>query len=220
MGRSGGAVAAIDVLALDRGGAHLPARLTAATATPERAWPDAISAAVFQQALADLTAAYRNIFASVAGRRKTPRPAGPGSGPARTAGRPSGSPPTPVRVLTSGKLRLPKIGDVPVRWSRPPPGGPGPGFRRLGRRRDHRPLERTGTLRLGRRHRNGSAHHRVHRHNHHPAQPTANGRTDPARSGARLLAARGERLKPGTGGWPMIPSQRMVTPGHCVDPDC
>ena len=33
MGRSGGAVAAIDVLALDRGGAHLPARLTAATAT-------------------------------------------------------------------------------------------------------------------------------------------------------------------------------------------
>ena len=128
MGRSGGAVAAFDVLALDRGGAHLPARLTAATATPHRAWPDAVSAAVFQQALADLTAAYRNIFASVAGRRKTPRPAGPGSGPARTAGRPSGSPPTPVRVLTSGKLRLPKIGDVPVRWSRPPPAGLGPGF--------------------------------------------------------------------------------------------
>jgi len=41
VGRSGGAVAAFDVLALDRGGAHLPARLTAATATPERAWPDA-----------------------------------------------------------------------------------------------------------------------------------------------------------------------------------
>jgi hypothetical protein len=31
-------------------------------------------------------------------------------------------------VLTSGKLRLPKIGDVPVRWSRPPPAGLGPGF--------------------------------------------------------------------------------------------
>ena len=85
MGRSGGAVAAIDVLALDRGGAHLPARLTAATATPERAWPDAISAAVFQQALADLTAAYRNIFASVAGRRKTPRPAGGPCGTGPTA---------------------------------------------------------------------------------------------------------------------------------------
>ena len=31
-------------------------------------------------------------------------------------------------MLTSGKLRLPKIGDVPVRWSRPPPAGLGPGF--------------------------------------------------------------------------------------------
>ena len=68
------------MLALDREG-RLSARLTAATATPERAWPDAISAAVFQQALADLTAAYRNIFASVAGRRKTPGPAGPGPVP-------------------------------------------------------------------------------------------------------------------------------------------
>ena len=83
MGRSGGAVAAFDVLALDRGGAHLPARLTAAAANPERAWPDAVSAAVFQQALADRTAAYRDIFASVAGRRKTPGPAGPGPVPHR-----------------------------------------------------------------------------------------------------------------------------------------
>jgi putative transposase len=67
---------------------------------PERAWPGAVSPVVLQQALADLNAAYRNIFASVA------------AGGAR------------FKVLASGKLRLPKIGDVAVRWSRPPPSEP------------------------------------------------------------------------------------------------
>lgn len=60
-------------------------------------------------------------------------------------------------------------------------------------------VERAGTLRLGRRHRNHSAHHPVHRRGHHPAQPAGNGRTDPARPDAGLLAAHGERLKPGIG---------------------
>ena len=219
MGRSGGPAAAFDVLALDREG-RLSARLTAATATPERAWPDAVSAAVFQQALADLTAAYRNIFASVAGRRKTPRPAGPGSGPARTAGRPSGSPPTPVRVLTSGKLRLPKIGDVPVRWSRPPPAGLGPGF---GGSVDVETIDPWNVPgRYGWVGGIGTAAHITASTGTITillSQPQMPG-TDPARSDARLLAARGERLKPGTGGWPMIPSRRMVTLGHRVDPDC
>ena len=49
---------------------------------------------------------------------------------------------------------------VPARRQPAVPGGPGLGFRRLGRRRGHRPMERAGTLRLGRRHRNGGAHHR------------------------------------------------------------
>ena len=39
----------------------------------------------------------------------------------------------------------------------------------------------------------------VHRRGHHPAQPAGAGRTDPARPDAGLLAARRERLKPGTG---------------------
>jgi putative transposase len=53
--------------------ADLSARLTAAKATPERAWLDEVSAVVLQQALADLNAAYRNFFASLAGRRKGPK---------------------------------------------------------------------------------------------------------------------------------------------------
>jgi hypothetical protein len=108
-----------------------------------------------QQALADLNAAYRNFFASVAGRRKGPRPAGPGPGPARAAGRPSGSPSTPgFKVLTSQKLRLPKIGDVPARWSRPPPSEPSEAVQRSGHcwmgsttchgRRHHRTTGRPG----------------------------------------------------------------------------
>ena len=68
------------------------ARLTAAKATPERAWPGEVSAVVLQQAPADLNTAYRNSFASVTGRgRSRPDPVVL----IRTAGRPSGSPPTP-----------------------------------------------------------------------------------------------------------------------------
>ena len=46
-------------------------------ASPEREWPGEVSAVVLQQALADLNAAYRNFFASVAGRRKGPQPRRP-----------------------------------------------------------------------------------------------------------------------------------------------
>jgi putative transposase len=78
------------------------------------------SAVVAQQALADLNTAYRNSFASTAGRRKGPKAGPPGPHQDRqqairfTAN-------ARCKVLTSGKLRLPKIGDVPVRWPRPLP---------------------------------------------------------------------------------------------------
>jgi putative transposase len=103
----------------------LSARLTAAKATPERAWLNEVSAVVLQQALADLNAAYRNFFASMKGQRKGRR-AGPPKFRFRKDTRQA------VRftrnawftVLPNGKLRLPKIGDIPVRWSRPLPSEP------------------------------------------------------------------------------------------------
>src|SRR5260370_1765217 len=54
-------------------GAELSARLTAAKATPERAWLSEVSAVALQQSLADLNTAYRNFFASVTGKRKGPK---------------------------------------------------------------------------------------------------------------------------------------------------
>src|SRR5215467_5528944 len=57
--------------------AELSARLTAAKKTPDRAWLNEVSSVVLQQALADLTAAYHNFFASLSGRRNGPKMAPP-----------------------------------------------------------------------------------------------------------------------------------------------
>jgi putative transposase len=102
--------------------AELSARLTQAKATPERAWLGGVSAVVLQQALADLNAAYRNFFASIKGERK-----GPKIGPPRFRSRKDRrqairfTANAKFKLLPGGKLRLPKVGDVPVRWSRPLP---------------------------------------------------------------------------------------------------
>ena len=104
---------------------ELSARLTATKATPERAWLNEVSAVVLQQALADLNAAYRNYFASVTGTRKGPktnRPRFRSRKDHRQAIRFTAN--ARFKVLANGKLRLPKIGDVPVRWSRPLPSEP------------------------------------------------------------------------------------------------
>ena len=105
--------------------AELSARLTASKATPERAWLAGVSAVVLQQALADLTAAYRNFFASAAGNRNG-RKIGPPRLRSRKDRRQSVRFTANARwSLTPGqKLRLPKIGDVPVRWSRALPSAP------------------------------------------------------------------------------------------------
>ena len=80
---------------------------------------------VLQQALADLNTAYRNYFASLSGTRK-----GPKAGPPRFRSRKDSrqgirfTANARFKVLPNGKLRLPKVGDVPVRWSRPLPSEP------------------------------------------------------------------------------------------------
>ncbi len=104
---------------------ELSARLTAAKATPERAWLGEVSAVVLQQALADLNTAYRNFFASITGKRKGPKIAPPrfrSRKDRRQAIRFTRN--ARFTITAGGKLRLPKIGDVPVRWSRDLPSEP------------------------------------------------------------------------------------------------
>jgi IS605 OrfB family transposase len=99
--------------------------ITEAKKTPERAWLGEVSAVVLQQALADLNTAYRNFFASVTGKRK-----GPKAAPPRFRSRKDNR--QAIRftknarfaITPGGKLRLPKIGEVPVRWSRHLPSEP------------------------------------------------------------------------------------------------
>ena len=105
--------------------AAMSARLTACKATPERAWLAGVSSVVLQQALADLNQAYRNFFDSLSGKRKGPKVA-----PPRFRSRKD--PRQSIRftanacfkVLDNGRLRLPKIGDVKVTWSRDLPAAP------------------------------------------------------------------------------------------------
>nr|WP_240948137.1 transposase [Planosporangium mesophilum] len=99
--------------------------ITAAKATPQRAWLGEVSSVVLQQALADLNVAYRNFFASITGKRKGRRVA-----PPRFRSRKDNR--QTIRftrnsrfvALDNGRLRLPKIGDVEVRWSRQLPSDP------------------------------------------------------------------------------------------------
>ncbi|MFI6787082.1 RNA-guided endonuclease InsQ/TnpB family protein [Nonomuraea sp. NPDC050383] len=99
--------------------------ITQAKRRPERAWLGEVSAVVLQQALADLNCAYRNFFSSITGRRK-----GPKVSPPRLRSRKDSRQTirftrnAPFRITASGKLRLPKIGDMDVRWSRSLPSAP------------------------------------------------------------------------------------------------
>jgi putative transposase len=105
--------------------AELSARLTAAKRTPQRTWLNLVSSVVLQQALADLNAAYRNYFASLSGKRQGPKIAPPrfrSRKAHRQAIRFTAN--ARFKVLPNSKLQLPKIGDVPVRWSRPLPSEP------------------------------------------------------------------------------------------------
>jgi len=105
--------------------AQLSARLTATKATPGRVWLNDVSAVVLQQALAELNTAYRNFFASINGTRKGRKAGKPrfrSRKDHRQAIRFTAN--ARFRVLANGKLRLPKIGDVQVRWSRPLPSEP------------------------------------------------------------------------------------------------
>ncbi|MBQ0971940.1 RNA-guided endonuclease InsQ/TnpB family protein [Streptomyces griseoincarnatus] len=103
--------------------AELSKRLTAAKKTPERAWLGEVSAVILQQSLRDVDTAYRNFFDGLKGKR--PRMGAPRFKSKRdnrqsirfTAN-------AAWRITPGGKLRLPKIGDLRVKWSRSLPSDP------------------------------------------------------------------------------------------------
>jgi putative transposase len=100
------------------------ALITDAKRTAERAWLSEVSAVVLQQALADADRAYKNFFASVKGKR-----AGARMGPPKFKKRSNTQAIRFTRnarfkVLAGGRLRLPKIGDLTVAWSRDLPSEP------------------------------------------------------------------------------------------------
>ena len=93
--------------------------ITEAKKTLERSWLGEVSSVVLQQALADLNTAYRNFFNSLSGKRK-----GKKVSPPRFRSRKDNrqairfTKNSRFAVLPNGRLRLPKIGDMEVRWSR------------------------------------------------------------------------------------------------------
>jgi putative transposase len=106
--------------------------ITVAKTTPERSWLSEVSTDALQQSLRDAHQGYQNFFNSVAGKRKGKRVSAP-KFKSRHDSRQS------VRFSVNGfilrggwrnsnpnggRLYLAKIGDIPVRWSRPLPGNP------------------------------------------------------------------------------------------------
>ncbi|MFF8883192.1 RNA-guided endonuclease InsQ/TnpB family protein [Streptomyces flaveolus] len=96
---------------------ELSQQLTAAKKTPGRAWLAEVSSVVLQQSLRDLDTAYRNFFDGLKGKR-------PRTGPPRFKSRKDTRQSVRFtanagwKITAGGRLLLPKVGDVPVRWSR------------------------------------------------------------------------------------------------------
>lgn len=97
--------------------------ITKAKQTPERTWLGEVSAVVLQQSLRDLDAAYKNFFDGLKGKR--PRMGAPrykSRKDTRQAVRFTAN--ARWSITPGGKLRLPKIGDLKVKWSRTLPSTP------------------------------------------------------------------------------------------------
>ncbi|SFK90177.1 RNA-guided endonuclease InsQ/TnpB family protein [Streptomyces pini] len=98
--------------------------ITEAKKTEDRAWLGEVSAVLLQSSLRDLGTAYSNFFASKNGTRKGPR-----TGPPKFKKKTSRQAVRLTKaarfsITEEGALRLPKIGDVKIRWSRELPSEP------------------------------------------------------------------------------------------------
>ena len=101
------------------------ALITQAKQTPERAWLTEVSAVVLQQSLRDLDQAYSNFFSSLKGERRGAKMQPPRF-KSRKDNRQSIRFTANARwsITPGGKLSLPKIGELKVRWSRTLPSVP------------------------------------------------------------------------------------------------
>jgi putative transposase len=93
--------------------------ITRAKSTPERSWLAEVSSVVLQQALRDVEAAYQNFFASLKGERKGPKVGAPrfrSRKDARQSIRFTAN--ARWKITGRGRLLLPKIGEIKVKWSR------------------------------------------------------------------------------------------------------
>ncbi|MEV0218692.1 RNA-guided endonuclease TnpB family protein [Streptomyces sp. NPDC050704] len=99
--------------------------ITQAKQTTSRSWLGEVSAVVLQQSLRDAETAYRNFFASLKGTRKGPKLGAPRF-KSRKDTRQSIRFTANARwsLTDSGRLNLPKIGAVQVKWSRTLPATP------------------------------------------------------------------------------------------------
>ncbi|WP_330302002.1 MULTISPECIES: RNA-guided endonuclease TnpB family protein [unclassified Streptomyces] len=99
--------------------------ITAAKQTTSRAWLGEVSSVVLQQALRDAEAAYKNFFASLKGQRQGAKTGAPRF-KSRKDNRQSIRFTANARwsITDSGRLNLPKVGPVRVKWSRTLPTPP------------------------------------------------------------------------------------------------
>ncbi|MGW6489633.1 RNA-guided endonuclease InsQ/TnpB family protein [Streptomyces sp. NPDC055056] len=99
--------------------------ITEAKRTVQRSWLSEVSAVVLQQSLRDAETAYRNFFASLKGTHSGPR-IGPPRFKSRKDVRQSIRFTANARwsITGNGRLNLPKIGAVKVKWSRALPSPP------------------------------------------------------------------------------------------------
>ncbi|MFE2585362.1 RNA-guided endonuclease InsQ/TnpB family protein [Streptomyces sp. NPDC059378] len=99
--------------------------ITQAKRTKERSWLGEVSAVVLQQSLRDAEQAYKNFFASLRGIRKGPKLGAPrfkSRKDARQSVRFTAN--ARWKITDGGRLSLPKIGAVKVKWSRAVPATP------------------------------------------------------------------------------------------------
>ncbi|MGW0915134.1 RNA-guided endonuclease InsQ/TnpB family protein [Streptomyces sp. NPDC002784] len=103
--------------------AQLSKNLTASKRTPERGWLGEVSSVILQQSLRDVDTAYRNFFDGLKG--KGPRMGAPrfkAKRDSRQSIRFTAN--ARWRITPGGKLCLPKVGDLKVKWSRTLPSAP------------------------------------------------------------------------------------------------